>query len=72
MGENYEDEENKKEYVKKEFFARPYNSDGVTEADVNKLIIKNSRYVQTFNTLDQLLRCAWLSSAESLDLRTTR
>lgn len=43
MGENYEDEENKKEYVKKEFFARPYTSDGVTEADVNKLIIKNSR-----------------------------
>ena len=38
-----EDEGEKKEYVKKEYYARPYNSDGVTEAEVNSLIIKNTR-----------------------------
>ena len=43
MGENYEDEAEKREYVKKEYFAKPYNSDGITEAAVNSLIIKNSR-----------------------------
>ena len=43
MGDNYEDEAEKREYVKKEYFAKPYNSDGITEAAVNSLIIKNSR-----------------------------
>jgi hypothetical protein len=42
-GDNYEDEAEKREYVKKEYFAKPYKSDGVTEASVNSLIIKNSR-----------------------------
>ena len=42
-GDNYEDEDEKREYVKKEYFAKPYKSDGVTEAAVNSLIIKNSR-----------------------------
>lgn len=31
FAEGDEDEGEKKEYVKKDFFARPYNSDGVTE-----------------------------------------
>jgi len=43
MGENYEDDAEKREYVKKEYFARPYEADGVSEAAVNSLIIKNSR-----------------------------
>lgn len=43
FGENYGDDGEKKEYVKKEYFARPYVSDGVTENDVNNLIVKNSR-----------------------------
>ena len=43
MGDNYEDEAEKREYVKKEYFAKPYNSDGITEQAVNNLIIKNSR-----------------------------
>jgi len=42
-GDNYEDDVEKKEYVKKEYFAKPYHADGVTEAAVNKLIIKNTR-----------------------------
>lgn len=42
-GDNYEDEAEKREYVKKEYFAKPYKSDGVTEAAVNSLIINNSR-----------------------------
>lgn len=45
MGENYEDDAEKREYVKKEYFARPYEADGVSEAAVNSLIIKNSRPV---------------------------
>jgi hypothetical protein len=45
MGDNYEDEAEKREYVKKEYFAKPYNSDGITETAVNNLIIKNSRYI---------------------------
>lgn len=48
VGNDQEDEGEKKEYVKKEYFARPYNSDGVTEAEVEALIVKNSRYVQIF------------------------
>lgn len=43
FGENFGDDGEKKEYVKKEFFARPYISDGITEADVNNLIVKNTR-----------------------------
>lgn len=43
FGDNYGDDGEKKEYVKKEYFARAYTSDGATEADVNTLIIKNSR-----------------------------
>ena len=42
-GEAEEEQEERKEYVKKEYFARPYESDGVTEAAVNELIIKNTR-----------------------------
>lgn len=42
-GEAEEEQEERKEYVKKEYFARPYESDGKTEAAVNELIIKNTR-----------------------------
>ena len=43
LGDNYEEEAERKEYVKKEYFARDYVSDGITETAVNALIIKNSR-----------------------------
>lgn len=46
-GSDFNDEQDedvdKQEYVRKEFFARPYESDGVTEAAVNQLIVKPSR-----------------------------
>jgi hypothetical protein len=47
MGADQEDEGEKKEYVKKEYFAQPYNSDGVSEAQVNSLIIQNNRPLMT-------------------------
>ena len=43
FGENFGEDGEKKEYVKKEYFAKPYISDGITEADVNNLIVKNTR-----------------------------
>lgn len=43
IGNDAEDEAEKKEYVKKEYYARDYVSDGVTEEQVNQLIIKSSR-----------------------------
>jgi dynein intermediate chain 3, axonemal len=43
--EENQDDDDKKEYVKKEYYARPYESDGITEAAVNALIIKNTRPV---------------------------
>ena len=43
IGNDAEDEAEKKEYVKKEYYAREYVSDGVTEEQVNQLIIKSSR-----------------------------
>jgi len=46
FAEGDEDDGEKKEYVKKDFVARPYNSDGVTEEQVNNLIVKNTRYAQ--------------------------
>jgi hypothetical protein len=45
FAEGDEDDGEKKEYVKKDFVARPYISDGVTEEQVNSLIVKNTRYV---------------------------
>ena len=42
-GDNYGDDGERKEYVKKEFFAKPYEADGITEESVNSLIIKNNR-----------------------------
>jgi hypothetical protein len=44
MGDNYEEDAEKREYVKKEYFARPYAADGATETAVNSLITKNTRY----------------------------
>ena len=38
-----DDEGDKGEYVRKEFFAKPYVSDGITEEAVNQLIVKKSR-----------------------------
>ena len=46
FAEGDDDDGEKKEYVKKDFVARPYISDGVTEEQVNSLIIKNSRWVK--------------------------
>lgn len=43
FGEDAEDDGEKKEYVKKDFVAKPYSSDGITETEVNNLIVKNSR-----------------------------
>lgn len=43
FAEGDEDDGEKKEYVKKDFVARPYISDGVTEENVNSLIVKNTR-----------------------------
>jgi hypothetical protein len=43
MGDNYGDDGERKEYVKKEFFAKAYTADGITEEAVNSLIIKNNR-----------------------------
>jgi len=42
------DNQAKQEYVKKEFFARPYVSPNNTEADVKALTTKNSRYAFVF------------------------
>ena len=42
QGDDY-DEGEKKEYVRKEYFAQEYKSDGVTEQAVNSLIVQNSR-----------------------------
>ena len=39
-----DDDQAKQEYVKKEFFARPYVSPFTTETDVKALTTKNSRY----------------------------
>lgn len=43
FAEGDEDDGEKKEYVKKDFVARQYISDGVTEEHVNSLIVKNTR-----------------------------
>ena len=73
MGDNYEDEAEKREYVKKEYFAKPYNSDGITATAVNNLIIKNSRYlnfqiITVFHMwfIGLWSTCAWLSKEENL------
>jgi hypothetical protein len=55
FAEGDEDDGEKKEYVKKDFVARPYISDGVTEEQVNSLIVKNTRYVfKYFNSHSSL------------------
>lgn len=43
FAEGDEDDGKTKEYVKKDFVARPYISDGVTEDMVNNLMVKNTR-----------------------------
>lgn len=43
FAEGEEEEDAKQEYVRKEFFARPYEGDGVTEEAVNQLIVQPGR-----------------------------
>lgn len=43
IDEDLDDEGNAQEYVRKEFVARPYTSDGVTEDKVKQLIVQPSR-----------------------------
>ena len=38
-----DDDADKQDYVRKEFSARKYESDGITEEAVNQLIVKPSR-----------------------------